>query len=122
MLNYDKEMFEVFRELAITDYNDLVVGQTYYTNTYPEKFVLKDLLTYNQSSMRNGHSKCIWSDPFKIGWILTEDGTTHSLNDKNIGASYNPWLVFDNECLAILCRKLLKVDFVEDEYDYAYSF
>ena len=52
-------------------------------------------------------------------WMVTD--TTHehgitSLNDHNVGASYNPWLIFADKETAEQCRKELQVDYERDPW------
>jgi len=39
-----------------------------------------------------------------------------SLSDHNIGNSYNPWLVFENEKDALECREMMPVTIVATDY------
>ena len=86
-LDYDRELFDSFRAKAITDPSQLERGKTYYSNTYPDKFTLFEL---SQDD---------------LGWWMHDEGTGKwSCHDRNIGSSYNPWLLFENEEDAKACQ------------------
>jgi hypothetical protein len=116
---YDTKIFQKHRALAITDVKDLVVGNTYYSNGCNLKsFTIKELLT-NQQCYALDNSNYQDPNANEIGWILTEDGNTFSLHDKNVGASYNPWLIFDTEQKMMDCIKELVIDWSSDpDYEY----
>lgn len=110
MLTYDASVYLEFREKAITKKEDLKLGQTYFANTDPKQFRLLKLISYRDAYARDGHG---WDESCKayesgheIGWALIEFWSeyhhrmvisTMSLKDRNVGASYNPWLIFENE-------------------------
>jgi hypothetical protein len=121
---YDTKIFQKHRAAAITDVKDLVVGNTYYSNSHSLNcFTIKALITNQQSYALIG-SNYHGENYDEIGWILTEDGNSFSLHDKNVGASYNPWLIFDTEQKMLDCIKELVIDwssYPDYEYDdYAY--
>lgn len=100
MITYSQEVVDEYRKKAITDVNDLVVGNTYYSNFFGE-FVLLGILTHRE------HCEAVHMAPYgpedtldKPAWFLVDNGFGvghESLNDNNIGASYNPWLIFEDE-------------------------
>jgi hypothetical protein len=112
-LEYDREIFAEFRAKAVTDIDGFVVGKTYYCNSYPSEFVFKRLLQKKESYARHG----LVNEECELFSFLTEDGSDFSLTDRNIGASYNPWLIFDNPAVAQECRDKLVIKMVKDEWD-----
>ena len=98
---FDRIVFETFRKKAVTDRSKLVIGKTYYTNlgmSRPAKFVVERVESE------------VWEKDNRVWWILDREGYKHFLRDHNIGASYNPWLIFDNEEVAKECMSKLKVE------------
>lgn len=106
MLVYDQEAFEKYREKAITNKNDLVVGETYYSRD--GEFVLLELVTHAEYYRREGLDLDLGSSPDKdeIRWMYimridprtqVERVSSQSLRDNNIRASYNPWLIFKDK-------------------------
>lgn len=106
---YNQQIFEEFLAKAIQSPEEFVVGETYYSNTFPEKFIFLGLLT-NKESYR--HEGLPWTDEETandIGWYVYQEHTHQarrigSLMDRNIGAHYNPWLIFANEEDSKACR------------------
>lgn len=100
-MNYDRELFEIFRKLAITDVDDFVIGNVFYR--YAEKFTLTHLETTAQYYLLCGLriGDLVETEFTELRWYrgITEEGykIVGSLRDNNIGASYNPWLIFSNE-------------------------
>ncbi len=125
---YDKEMFKKFHALAVTKVEDLEIGKTYYSNTYPEEFVLKRIMTKEDVYIASGldTNKLSQSDRENLTWILTEtqesDFYKDSLIDKNFfhdgTRGYNPWLIFDNKAIMEACREMLDVEVVSDFGEY----
>ncbi|MDR3572230.1 MAG: hypothetical protein P4L50_00075 [Anaerolineaceae bacterium] len=119
---YDEKIFRHFRALAVTNVEDLKPGEIYYTNGHPDKFVVDKVISEEE------HDKlCEYQMPSKsaeLTWIIpigyNDYMDTISLHDFNIGASYNPWLVFKDEKTALDCREQLKVKIQGDKYDYDY--
>lgn len=108
-MKYDRKIYKKWREHAITKFEDIQIGKEYFTNTDPESFVITDIVTTSK----------VWpaisdDDGEEPRWVVYQtrggDGF-FSLFDYNVGASYNPWLIFDNEDDAITCRDELKVTF-----------
>lgn len=129
-LRYDTNIFNKFRDLAITDASQLHVGQTYYTNSYPDQFTVIRLETDKRHRAGRGLSVSSSDDDTELRWVVVEDGIgstrSMSLYDHNVGSSYNPWLIFDNCKLAQLCRDQLEVvvyssDNYDDIYDYMFD-
>jgi len=118
---YDKVLFAKFRALAITEVSQLIPGTMYYSN-YHEPFVFLRTLTEKEfHSLPGSPFNCLLKDTddnVKPKWIMTVDGRTESLRDSNIGASYNPWLIFDDEGLAEACERKLKITYERDPWDY----
>lgn len=120
---YNQQLYTAFRALAVTNVNDLEVGKTYWSNGTDE-FTVEKLLTDKEQRIE-------WlkltefdigiddSDDIDIRWIGTTNGRWLSTQDNNIGESYNPWLIFDNEALATACREKLIItyaDYRDDDY------
>ena len=97
MIQYDQDYVNVWREKAITEINQLEIGKTYYSNTEPKKFTVVEIISTREHYRRcNIESWKTKHDDLKR--IVSRDpDRTFSMSDRNIGASYNPWLVFDNE-------------------------
>ena len=102
---YDTDMFSSFREKAITKISDIEVGKKYFSNCYPDVFVVNEI-----GKNDIGH------------FIVTEKNTMVFLGDRNVGESYNPWLIFDNIEIAAECVQRLKVTYEDvSTYDYDYN-
>lgn len=118
---YDENIFAKFKSMSIQSVDALVIGETYYTNSNPEKFTLRSLETGSQNSKRHGFTDRVHNED-EIGWAVYGPGEwdTMSLRDSNVGASYNPWLIFSREEDAIQCREELVVKITSDGefYDY----
>lgn len=115
MMIYDQDYVAAFRKLAVTD--TLIVGETYYSNSYPEQFTVKRLLTNTEH-----YKKCglVWThqNGDEIGWFEIENGRSYSLRDCNINASYNPWLIFKTQTLRDSYASGLVVGYEDDSLDY----
>jgi hypothetical protein len=97
MITYDKDYVATYRLRAITTREELVVGATYYNQG--GAFTLTRLLTNRQSHAMSG-LECEGSDADEVAWFSTDGTRTESLHDNNIGASYNPWLIFSDQATA----------------------
>lgn len=117
-MHYDQRIFNAFRELAITDASKLVIGKRYYSNdTGTEGFVLSALLSnaaYYKTRGMTWDEERVEGDA--LGWLMYDRGHK-ALEDSNIGASYNPWLIFDNGNLNRACIEMLKVSY-DDNTDF----
>lgn len=118
---FDKNVFNKFRALAITDVSDLEIGRSYYTNSFPQKFVLKELVT-NSEAYERLNLPYTKSNANEIAWIINDTNIRMSLMDNNIGASYNPWLIFASEEVAEACRNELVVDIYSSKEYYEDDF
>lgn len=119
---YDEVVFGKFKDLSVKSADEFVVGQTYYTNCYPEEFTFMGLETKKQNDIRHSFDPRDYYDDSPT-WIVygPNEWDTMSLSDKNVGASYNPWLIFSNESDAVRCRDELDVKITSDgwdDYDY----
>lgn len=113
-MNYDHRIFEASRALAITDASKLVIGNRYYSNdTGSDGFILTALLT-NSEYYRTREMTWESEGGDELGWLMHDRGHK-ALEDSNIGASYNPWLIFDNQNLNQACIEMLKVTYDNDE-------
>lgn len=109
-MRFNTTWYDRFREIAVTDIDDLIVGNTYYTNCYPKKFVLHGLMTNAEEYSRLGIEWDIPSSANNIEWFETETGRTYSLRDKGVTQNpYNPWLIFRTEEERDACELMLGV-------------
>lgn len=133
MLVYDQEAFEKYREKAITNKDDLVVGETYYSRD--GEFVLLELVTHTEHYRRQGLDPVSSPDSNEIRWMYVkrvdpktreERISSQSLRDNNIGASYNPWLIFKDKKDFEAYEREVKISYdlsddfwdLEPEWDY----
>jgi hypothetical protein len=125
MLIYNTEIFNSFKAKSIQNASEFEKGKTYFSNSHPGNFVFYKLLTTDEV-YRNIGSECDSAEKHSVNWILTTNGQHLSLRDLNIGACYNPWLVFTDEETRDQCEKELVVTFERDledmdsisDYDY----
>lgn len=122
MMEYDKNIFDAIREeLAITNIDEIEVGQKYYSNMYPEEFVVIRKLT-------NGEADFPYDDQHEIGWLevahagYSDDKSAIrtsriSTNDRNIGAHYNPWMIFKNSNCRDIANAALEIKFGNPDLD-----
>lgn len=119
----DQEVFEKFRKLAVTDPDEIEVCKTYYTNRYPHEFTCEQIQTqaehYEELELACGNEE----DKTPAWASYTNDcGEKQyvSLKDRNVGASYNPWLLFDLKEHCDQCIEEMKVIYepIEDFNDY----
>jgi len=104
---YDKEYVAKWREKAITRVEDLSVGMKVYSNGFPKKFIVKELIT-DAESYRRDNLSANGRDDTVPSWVVCEwesaefrlCRSTIALADHNVGDSYNPWLLFrtEDEC------------------------
>ena len=122
---YDEAKFQELRAKAVTTVDGLVVGRKYYTNSHPEQFVIKDLLTQRQEYERRDIKSAKEQNNTVPAWIVYDTidfygdpyEASMSMQDNNIGESYNPWLIFEREEDAIEARKLeISYPYEEQEY------
>lgn len=127
-MEYSKPIFFKWRRLAITQADQIQIGREYYTNTTTTSFRVFRVLQVLTERGRAAKEQMIQYldtgkfdkteldcvDNQKLRWMFVEfsrsgelDRTFKSLQDLNIGASYNPWLMFDREDLAAQCRQQL---------------
>jgi len=107
------DVFENFRSVAITDPTKLEVGKTYYSNMYPEVFTIEELQTENEHNKDRGLA-LKEEDSDEPRWIKYDHRNGYgpsyiSTRDRNMGAKYNCWLVFDDEHLAAAAKKMIVV-------------
>ena len=117
-LYYDNEVFEKYHALAISNPSQFVEGKTYYSNSYPEKFTFRGLQTNAEHYDSVG---LVWKHAGgdEVEWVIAEyelfnnQPTTDSLSlsDRNIGAHYNPWLIFEDEAVMNACKEELEVTY-----------
>jgi hypothetical protein len=111
------EIYEQVKARAIKSPDELVPGETYWTNSYPRKFVFVRLLTEQeydkQAGRRIKYPVCAEDGPAHEYWTKMEwaevkhvyEGQIEerlyvfSLQDRNMveGVNYNPWHVFKTQ-------------------------
>lgn len=106
-MNYDVEKTKLARNLAVTKLDDLVVGNIYWTNSYPtdEPLLLVALMDQEEKVRRGNYD--VEEDDIKRAkkmgkeWAVftyrRDREIVFSLHDKNVLASYNPWMIFDQQ-------------------------
>jgi hypothetical protein len=123
---YDEEVFKAFRAKAVTSVEDLKIGHTYYQNISamvdgerrPVKFTLGRIITGEEYFVLEGlpperapaHSVILLSENFPAA-VNDAEEITLSCEDNNIGASYNPWLIFEKEADAQDCLNCLNIQY-----------
>lgn len=110
MVIFDPSIFDLYKVKAIQKVEDLKIGETYYSVLDPEEFVLMELVTTKEMYRRLRINAYVFDNkPNKLRWMRVKliNGTSErdadeyvSLEDRNIGSSYNPWLIFDNKEVA----------------------
>lgn len=127
-LSYNVDVFEKFKALAIQHPGQLVPGKTYFGNGYPVEFVVTRLLTDAEHELVFfGKQMSEDADNVELAWFgyntesLVIDGklmeSFGSMKDRNVGASYNPWLIFTDKETAEACEAELIVTYYDDEWD-----
>jgi hypothetical protein len=120
-MRWNNELHAKYRELAVTDVSKIEVGKTYYSNSYPSQFTVKEIITYGEHAKRVGVLPV--GDADELGWILPVGGKNWlsdiSLSDRNVSQSYNPWMIFEEESVANECRETLNntITYESDLYD-----
>jgi hypothetical protein len=111
-MQYNESIFQKYRALAITEQKDLVIGRTYYTNSWIKQFTLR------------GFTEVGGTPWFLHSENIGDEEQQNSLHDKNIGASYNPWLVFADEATRDACVAELIITYDQLSsrwFEYIYS-
>lgn len=123
-LIYNTDIFQKFKAMSIQSVDELVVGETVYSNFDPEKPmpVLK-IMTDFENRMRGGFVDDT-SNNEDPRWVATGPGEwdRFSLHDYNVLASYNPWLLFKTQALARQCAEELEVIFEREAWDDGYDY
>ena len=124
-IRWNEEVTKQFGESgkAITNVDDLVIGQTYFSNYNQEEFILLELITDAEHWKRWCKiveiPNDIERDDTKPAWFVAKkpDGeiVMQSLCDRNIGASYNPWMIFVSKEALEEYNKVQEISF---EYTY----
>ena len=112
------EIFKQYRSLAVTDPYKIKVGTKYYSNTYPREFIVTEVLTQTQQRILDGFKGygSEYVDDTVPQWFTHKD-CSNSLRDRNCGASYNPWLIFEDE--EIRDKYEAQVEIVYDNSDFS---
>lgn len=123
----NQQAYEIAKQKAIKSADELVVGETYWSNSYPKKFKVFELLTAREFDRRRGFGISDYTQPEGFRWMLVEyeDGCSRptlsecSLMDRNCipGTSYNPWHIFKTEDDA-RAMDAAEISVVCDETDY----
>lgn len=123
-MKYDKNLVEKFRALAVADAKDLVIGETYWMNDIGmlKSVVITELLTEREHNFRRGFACEAERNGEKYTWFVDENGRTYSCRDRNIGVSYNPWMIFNNESIARAACEMITVDFARNDRDLWYDY
>jgi hypothetical protein len=90
-MQYNESIFQKYRARAITEQKDLVIGRTYYTTAWIKQFTLR------------GFTEVGGTPWYLHSENIGDEEQQNSLHDRNIGASYNPWLVFADEATRDAC-------------------
>lgn len=105
-MRYDEKYVNEWRAKAITKAEDFIQGEKYYAES--SEFIFVELVSeydaYVQEQDLNDPDTINWLNRIKpskeeLSWFKGDyNGALRigSLHDNNIGASYNPWLMFDN--------------------------
>lgn len=113
------ETLNKFRALAIKSVDQIEVGKTYYSNAYPESFTVTAILSKNDYYRLRDMSNHVKDEDIPNRWLEYDNswgGKSYlSVRDRNIGASYNPWLIFDNENLAKAANEMIRLIDEKDE-------
>lgn len=140
MIQYRRDVVNFFQDagFAISEVSELKPGRTYFSNSFTagtDRFELVRILTdrehwavWNKSLGNSEESIFPKSD--ELAWIevRSQDGTISwlSLSDCNIGASYNPWMIFHTEDHLEAYKKLQTItydrDSMDDWFDYDYDY
>lgn len=120
---YDHTKCDEMKRIAISSVDEFKVGETYYVNTYPDKFVFVKIISGADIFLRhnpnfqfdNDADRKRWEDvkvivgQIEVMWsgkTKMHECTLHA-TDHNIGASYNPWFIFDTEEKCARCKEEL---------------
>lgn len=118
-MNYDEAVFQKFRALAVTNFKDIKIGDVLYSNFRGSEAIVVGRFATNDDALSDVGNKRMNEDSVGyINWFIDTNGKFYSLNDNNVEASYNPWLLFRNEEDRDRCVEELKVSYNSDEYYY----
>lgn len=121
MITYDQSKVDEFRKLAVTSVEDIVVGETYYSNFFPSEFTVAEVITYGDYWKRIGLGE--HSRPDVIGYIIptgieeVQIGSGISLADNNVIDSYNPWMIFKDQRDAMRAKEEIEIGHDPDPVD-----
>lgn len=135
-MEWDKDLANTIRAMAITDINDIKIGGIYYSNYANSKIMVKDVITYREMLLREGRSiEMVSPTRLTNKWLVVvnldyydSEGLSRAMgamedwemekgeyfvsaHDNNIGASYNPWFIFDSKEALVRCVKELNPTF-----------
>ena len=117
-LSYDQSIFDKYRALAITEISDLEVGKTYYSNSLSNEFSVYEIRSRNETpGLADGKNLSYIEGSY---WIRIESNPDSffsyiSARDLNVGASYNPWLIFKDAETRDRCVEELKIKVFRDD-------
>lgn len=126
MMHYDHAIVDKWRAKAITTVEKLTSyphRHVFYSNNGSDAFTLVRLLTNAEHWKADNFPYTYDGDaPDEIAWMEIDSFSrfaprSHSLKDCNIGASYNPWLVFDNKEDRDAYEAELEITYTRDHWD-----
>lgn len=103
MLYFNQNIFNKYKAKSIKSLLEFVPGETYYSNIN-ETFIFNNLGFRHDGRWDARITKVVNA---RDGWLCA--------GDLNIGASYNPWMVFKNKQDAEDCLKELRVSYEPDD-------
>lgn len=140
MLSYDENIAKKWREKAVTKAEDLVIGGIYYLNETPEsqddsyKLLGFTCENRNDAELFTSPEKALDSALAEAFYFQTPivfmafEATSpsggkfvvyRSLKDTNVGASYNPWFLFESKDDMLACYKELEIEYIPSKgHDY----
>jgi hypothetical protein len=108
-MNFDYEIYTKYREMAVTQPEQIRVGDVLFSNLYSGPLEVAEINVDEAGPV----------------FFITRNGERLYFKDHNVGAAYNNWMLFLDEETAKECKKELVVNFFSDldyEYEYEYDF
>lgn len=119
MITWNENEVNKFRTLAVTKIEDVKVGETYYSNSFPGEFTVLELISTEEHYRRIG----LEGEGSKLNaiWAVYENDDSMSaipLTDFGVTAHpYNPWMMFKNEHIANAAKEMLIFGYEKDAFD-----
>lgn len=123
-ITYNEEIFRKHAAKSIQSADEIKVGDTLYSNFYPAEFTVFAILT-DAEHRRRIDLDASTSDDAAPRWLQYDERDawrSQSLHDCNIGAHYNPWLLFKNKEDCDACVAELKISFEPDPFEDPWEF